>query len=735
MAALDFPASPYNGQPFTSGGISWTFDGQKWVASTNSGGGGGGGGAVPIATTSTPGIIKPDGMSMTVAADGTTTVVGMTATALPAASALSATDVVVITQATFDVQTTQGAQAAFVLQQELPTVTIAGNTTLGRAAHHRRTLFCTSALTLTAPAAATLGDGFECRVVNVSSGTVTLAGLTTLSGTTSLDPSAVVAIFASGSAVYSAGTGAAALALPGTPGTPSPGSISTTTIALSWTIPLSGGALDYYKVEQSPAGVGTWTTIGTPTAANFVASGLTTNTSYDFRVRAHNSTGDGGYSTTLTVSTSATLAAPNPVTSLIAASATVSTITLSWVESGGPPATRTVTQRTPSGSGSYVAAAGTFGTTGGTATGLAANASYDFQVVETNGAGSSAPTTLTNVSTTVAAPGAVTSLAASATTDTGTVLTWANAPTATAWAVTQRTPSGSGSYTASGLSVAASATGATVSGLSPGQTYDFQVVASNTGGAGPAATLVALLTQPGAVTSLAAGTVTATTVPLTWVNAGSATAWRVQQSVHGAASWSNAAGTFTATGGSVTGLTSGTNYDFRVFASNATGESPQHADLLTGITPTATGLTNSNKISFSSPPASSITLSTHSGSPSLCYGNAAGGGHFFQVAATVGGAILANSNASIVREGWHTSPTVPPSAGYLPPGFSGSGFNGYITPGTGATGYFSDQSRQAVAYPSGPTNYYFWVSSDSGTSWSVYRDVSDVPIAVAVTFT
>jgi len=32
--ALDFPASPTNGQVFTSGGISWVFDGEKWKVAT-----------------------------------------------------------------------------------------------------------------------------------------------------------------------------------------------------------------------------------------------------------------------------------------------------------------------------------------------------------------------------------------------------------------------------------------------------------------------------------------------------------------------------------------------------------------------------------------------------------------------------------------------------------------------------------------------------------------------------
>lgn len=33
--ALDFPASPTNGQIFLSGGISWSFDGEKWKVATD----------------------------------------------------------------------------------------------------------------------------------------------------------------------------------------------------------------------------------------------------------------------------------------------------------------------------------------------------------------------------------------------------------------------------------------------------------------------------------------------------------------------------------------------------------------------------------------------------------------------------------------------------------------------------------------------------------------------------
>ena len=92
---------------------------------------------------------------------------------------------------------------------------------------------------------------------------------------------------------------------------------------------------------------------------------------------------------------------PGTVVGLAAGSITSSSIQLTWsAGSGGTATSWTVTKRTPTGSGSYVSAAGSFTATGGTVTGLVASSSYDFQVVATNASGSSAPATLTNVSTT-----------------------------------------------------------------------------------------------------------------------------------------------------------------------------------------------------------------------------------------------------------------------------------------------------------------------------------------------
>ncbi len=98
---------------------------------------------------------------------------------------------------------------------------------------------------------------------------------------------------------------------------------------------------------------------------------------------------------------------------------------------------------------------------------------------------------------------------------------------------------------------------------------------------------------PGQVTNLAAGTPTATTIPVTYTAPAVGTTpityvgWT---SPHGAGMWTQNAATLTSSGGTLTGLSPQTNYDLRIVATNVYGSST--TDLTTGVTtgalPTAT---------------------------------------------------------------------------------------------------------------------------------------------------
>lgn len=177
------------------------------------------------------------------------------------------------------------------------------------------------------------------------------------------------------------------------------------------------------------------------------------------------------------------------------------------------------------------------------------------------------------------APGAVTGLAAGAVTSSSIALTFAAPASGTApftYTVGYRLNSAGGAYTTA--SSAVSGTGCTVTGLTPSTAYDFEVFASNAVGSGTAATLgnvstAATLAAPGPVGSLAAGTATSSTQPLTWsapvIGGGSITDYLVEYKASSSGTWLTFTdGVTTATGTTVTGLAAGTAYDYRVSAFN-----------------------------------------------------------------------------------------------------------------------------------------------------------------------
>ena len=131
------------------------------------------------------------------------------------------------------------------------------------------------------------------------------------------------------------------------------------------------------------------------------------------------------------------------------------------------------------------------------------------------------------------------------------------------------------------------ATGAVVIGLASGRAYDFRVTSTNDNGSGdggtsPASNIATGSTVdvlPAAVSTLAAGTPTSGTVPLTWsapTNTGSAiTDYVVQYKASKSSTWLTFAdGTSSATGATVTGLLATTSYDFRIVAVNGAGTGP-----------------------------------------------------------------------------------------------------------------------------------------------------------------
>jgi hypothetical protein len=478
-----------------------------------------------------------------------------------------------------------------------PVYVSGGTITLDGPTHNGHPVIALAPTTFVLPSnLANLGEGFRCTILNASTGDITLGvGIATSDDTGTIGPAGgcdvlvctiagVLTPYALVAASTAGGTPSATITLTQPAGTIV--ALGAFAIAGTYTgiapagVNYAFNGTSYSGATGFTAGSGVWTATAVAPSAGSRTMGVQ---------EANDTSIVSAASAAFTVSSSG--AAAGPVTSFAAGTPASTAIPLTWIN-GSPAGTSwTVTQRTPSGSGAFASSAGTFIATGGTVTGLAASTSYDFQVISTNGAGSSSAVTLTNITTAASSPaaGPVTSLAAGTPTSATIPLTWINgSPAGTSWTVTQRTPTGSGAFTASAGTF--TATGGTVTGLAGSTGYDFQVVSTNGGGGSSAVTLTNVTTAAGAagpVTSLAHGTATSTTVPLTWVNGSPAgTSWTVtQRTPTGSGAFSASAGTFTATGGTVTGLSASTGYDFQVVSTDGGGGSS--AVTLTNVTTAA----------------------------------------------------------------------------------------------------------------------------------------------------
>lgn len=135
-------------------------------------------------------------------------------------------------------------------------------------------------------------------------------------------------------------------------------------------------------------------------------------------------------------------------------------------------------------------------------------------------------------------------------------------------------------FTVASAAVAAGATSYSITGLTPGTAYTLRVVVIDTSdnrsttATTTATTAAPDTTAPGAVTSLAAGTATASTIPLSWVlsPAGDVATQEVAYSIDGT-NFTIASGAVNTSSYSytVTGLTASTNYTLRVVAIDGAG--------------------------------------------------------------------------------------------------------------------------------------------------------------------
>ncbi|HEV2428063.1 MAG TPA: fibronectin type III domain-containing protein [Acidimicrobiales bacterium] len=362
---------------------------------------------------------------------------------------------------------------------------------------------------------------------------------------------------------------------PATPGAPSIGTVTTTSVALSWAA--DSGATSYTVYDGTSPGSLSPVVSGLG-STSYTVTGLSPSTTYYFALTASNSAGTSSQSTTSSTTTNS-LSPPSAPTGLGATPGNGS-VSLSWTaptNNGGSAITGYVVYYATTSGGELTGSSQAAASTSATVTGLANGTTYYFEVEAKNAQGNS------GVSNEASATPATTPSAPtlnSATPGAGQVALGWSAPTnnggsaITGYVVYDGTSS---PPTTKVGTFSATTTSTTVTDLTGGTQYYFDVVATNAVGSSPASNALAA-TPTGAAPSVPTNLRAKArfgSVNVSWsASSGSSPItytvyYSTTNSFSGATKW----GTTSGTSVSISGLRSSTTYFFWVVASNSVGSS------------------------------------------------------------------------------------------------------------------------------------------------------------------
>ena len=375
-------------------------------------------------------------------------------------------------------------------------------------------------------------------------------------------------------AVNSVGTGSFTSSASGTPATV-PGaatslsaSRSGTSATLTWTAPSSTGgtAITDYQVEYKLSEDPSWTTFvdGVASTTGATITGLSSGSSYDFRVSALNGIGAGPYTSTANLT----------------ATARNAEVALTWTQptfTGGEVLSYYVVQVRETGTSTWSDSGTSTTSTSRTVTGLTNGTTYDFRVAAVTTTSTSSYTSVAT-DTPRTTPGLITDLTATPG-NRQVLLSWTapnNGGSAiTDYAIQFKSTNGSWATVTDGVSTQ---TSFSVTSLSNGSAFDFRVAAINVAGTGGYSSEVASTprTTPGAPTDLSRtlgdGEMTLGWTAPTSTGGSAITDYSVQYRVSGVGPWRTFSDPVsTTTSATITGLTNGVTYEVRIAAVNAAG--------------------------------------------------------------------------------------------------------------------------------------------------------------------
>lgn len=380
-----------------------------------------------------------------------------------------------------------------------------------------------------------------------------------------------VVVAADGSGNQSRSNVVTATTLPGAPTTLIASSTTSTQVTLSWTPTGTATGLAGYLIEQCQgAGCSTFSQIGQVSGPSGQITGLTPRTTYQFRVRGVDPSGnDSGYSNVLAVTT-LPIAAP---TALTATSLSDSQITLTWTASLAPAVSAYLIERCAGASCANFTQVGSTASSPFMDGGLSPLATYRYRIRVQDAAGDLSDYVTTSAATlTLAAP---TGLIGVAVSTSQINLSWFASPSTVAATYLIKRCSGAGCTTFSQVAVVSS-TSYSDTGLVTNTTYTYIVqstdVAGATSAATPAVAVTTLALAP--ATNLTATATSSSQINLGWAASASpgATNYVVQRcngtGCNGFAPIANVTSLTYAD----TALGAATTYSYRILATDSGGD-------------------------------------------------------------------------------------------------------------------------------------------------------------------